>query len=134
MKLTPYAITACLLLAQPAQALDITKTDNGGVIVLYAARFAVSRPIRVFAPCKSACAMAALGNDGCLGPGGSLWVHAPYGSTPLGNIEAKRYYMSQLGPKVRAWVRSQGGLKARLMRVPDYLVRKCRQQPKGKAR
>lgn len=119
------ALLAIVMLTSPAQAHDITSRDRGGVLIQYIVKFSKAGPIRVFASCESACAAAAIRYNACLGPGGALKVHAPYGGDARNNAIAKAFYMRQLTPAIRAWVNAQGGLTSRMLTVPASLVRRC---------
>lgn len=126
MKRAVFAAVAALAfsLSTPSQALDIRARDRGGNVLEYLVRFSRARPIRVFASCESACAAAALRFNACVGHGGSLKVHAPFG-VGKGNAVAKSFYMRQLPPRVRQWVNSRGGLGSQMLTVPRRFVRQC---------
>jgi hypothetical protein len=110
--------------------------DNGGSVAGYAqavARLRQQSTLVVFdGRCASACTMyLSLQNSRtCLMPGSSFLFHSAYGARPNLNRWATEYMMSQYPAWVQSWIRSQGGLTSRILRM-DYayasrFMRTCR--------
>jgi hypothetical protein len=105
--------------------VHVIRNDNGGSVVGYAQ--AVSRLRQqnaqiVFAGrCASACTLflAVESSRSCITPGTSFLFHRAYGARRDMNEWATDFMMSQYPGWVRSWIRSQGGLTSRVLRM-DY--------------
>ena len=110
--------------------------DNGGSVVSYAQavqRLRGQDTLIVFdGRCASACTLylSLQSTRTCLMPGSSFLFHRAHGARPELNHWATEFMMSQYPAWVRSWIRSQGGLTDRVLRM-EYsyaarFMRTCR--------
>jgi hypothetical protein len=108
------AMTACLLLSQPAKA------DNGGYVLQYALKtlkLNESGELKELrGTCLSACTLYLGVRNLCVGKDIKLGFHAPYGGkTPGANRDAATYMMRSYPIWVREWINARGGLTRKIL-------------------
>jgi hypothetical protein len=110
--------------------------DNGGSVIGYAravSRMRHQNTLVVFdGRCASACTLylSLQSSRTCLMPGSSFLFHRAYGARRDVNRWATDFMMAQYPAWVQAWIRSNGGLTDRIIRM-DYayasrFIRTCR--------
>lgn len=128
MRIARTITLAIAMLVSPVAhaAITVSSTDNGGVVITRMSAWA-GKSVIVSAPCKSACAAAALQRrtDVCWKPGAQFVVHAPSGVGARLNSITKAIIMNAFKPRIRSWVIAHGGLTSEPLTVPLSLVRRC---------
>lgn len=110
--------------------------DNGGSVIGYARAVSQMRnrnTLIVFdGRCASACTLylSLQSTRTCLLPGSSFLFHSAYGARPDVNRWATEFMMGQYPAWVQTWIRRNGGLTSRTIRM-DYayasrFMRTCR--------
>jgi hypothetical protein len=136
-----YAAALWTVVATDASATIRIADDGGGNIGAYYSRFASLRKsgeqVVIDGPCLSACTLIVgiVPRDRiCVTPNAAFGFHAAYQPGALGekvvNVPATRTLMSLYPPRIRGWIRHNGGLTTKMMYLsgPELttMFRHCR--------